>query len=181
MAGRKRRSSSGLILIDCAVCRSLTRAECWHTQPHKKVLSLVLNQNHSWNSCYSLGVIHENCRRLPHDDGSELVAVQFRSLKQANICICALGEVANFQRKNFTLESSTVKLSFLPFLPSIFPTPSTPGSSETLLLQLLSAPPHWKYSITFLSHLYCTAFADRTAFLCMSLTYRSAWHIKLAH
>ena len=45
MAGRKRRSSSGLILIDCAVCRSLTRAECWHTQPHKKVLSLVLNQN----------------------------------------------------------------------------------------------------------------------------------------
>lgn len=51
MAGRKRRSSCGR--IDCAVCRSFTRAACWHAQPLKKVLSLVLNQSY-----LEISVIH---------------------------------------------------------------------------------------------------------------------------
>lgn len=47
----------------------------------------------------------------------------FGSQKQANICICAFGEIANFQRKNFTLESSRRRQSFLLLLLNLSPAP----------------------------------------------------------
>lgn len=66
--------------MNCAVYQKFYWGRVWHTQLKKKMpypysLAKIILEGFHYSQC----TIHENSRRLSHDNASELVTIQFRS------------------------------------------------------------------------------------------------------
>lgn len=150
--GRQEKMNSGvLILIDYAVCRQLTRAECWHTQPHRKGLSLILNQNHSWK--FPLFI-----KRDPWElqeavpwwwlwaGGSPVQELE----TSKHLYLCTWGRMSACRERTSRWSPAWWSRIFCLYYQAFPLPPSTLSlmSSETLYLQLLWASSHWIYFVT---------------------------------
>lgn len=139
--------------MDGAVYKEFAGCRVWQTQTTpQNALSLFFSQNHSSAFPLFTMAVHENSRRLSHDDASEPVTIRFTSKNQQTSVFVHLGSSPSFRER--TLHWSPVWCSWV-FCPCfqvfpLHPSPLFSERSETLLLQRLPSPSHWIYFITSL-------------------------------
>lgn len=138
--------------MDGAVYKEFAGCRVWQTQlrkmPYPYSSAKIILQHFPYSQC----AVHENSRRLSHDDASEPVTIRFTSKNQQTSVFVHLGSSPSFRER--TLHWSPVWCSWV-FCPCfqvflLHPSPLFSECSETLLLQWLPNPSHWIYFITSL-------------------------------